>query len=67
MQETGDVEFNPWVGKIHPLEQEIATHSSIPAWRIPWTEKPGDYRPWGCKESDMTEASKHARVHAYSN
>ena len=32
--------FNPWVGKI-PLEKEIATHSSILAWRIPWTEKPG--------------------------
>ena len=24
-----------------PLEEEIATHSSIPAWRIPWTEEPG--------------------------
>ena len=28
--------FNPWVGKI-PLEKEMATHSSILAWRIPWT------------------------------
>jgi len=24
-----------------PLEKEMATHSSIPAWRIPWTEEPG--------------------------
>ena len=24
-----------------PLEKGIATHSSIPAWRIPWTEEPG--------------------------
>ena len=24
-----------------PLEEEMATHSSIPAWKIPWTEKPG--------------------------
>ena len=24
-----------------PLEEGIATHSSIPAWRIPWTEEPG--------------------------
>ena len=31
--------FNPWVKKI-PLEKEMATHSSILAWRIPWTEKP---------------------------
>ena len=32
--------FNPWVGKI-PLEKEMTTHSSILAWRIPWTEEPG--------------------------
>ena len=35
------------------LEKELATHSSILAWRIPWTEEPG--RPWSSKESDMTE------------
>ena len=29
-------EFNPWVGKI-PLEEEMATHSSVLVWRIPWT------------------------------
>ena len=39
----------------HPLEQEMATHSSILAWEIPWTEEPGGYSPWGRKESDMTE------------
>ena len=33
----------------------MATHSSILAWRIPWTEEPGGYSPWGQKESDMTE------------
>ena len=32
--------FDPWVGKI-PLEKEMATHSSILAWRIPWMEEPG--------------------------
>ena len=37
------------------LEKEIATHSSILAWRIPWTEEPGSYSPWGGKESDMTK------------
>ena len=33
-----------WVrilGRKEPLEKEMVTHSSIPAWRIPWTEKPG--------------------------
>ena len=35
------------------LEKEIATHSSILAWKMLWTEEPGS--PWGRKESDMTE------------
>ena len=41
-----------WVGFLgqkDPLEKKMATHSSILAWEIPWTEKPGGYRPWGCK------------------
>ena len=29
-------------------------HASIHAWKIPWTEEPGGYHPWGQKESDMT-------------
>ena len=33
----------------------MAIHSSILAQRIPWTEEPGGYSPWGPKESDMTE------------
>ena len=38
------------------LEKEMATHSSILAWRIPWTEEPGvGYSPQGRKESDTTE------------
>ena len=36
----------------------MGTYSSIPGWRIPWTEEPGGlYSPWGPKESDMTEAT----------
>ena len=34
------------------LEKEMATHSSIFAWEIPWKEKPGSYSPWESKESD---------------
>ena len=30
-----------------PLEKGMATHSSILAWRIPWTEEPGSLSPWG--------------------
>ena len=44
------------LGRDDPMENGMATHSSILAWRIPWTEEPGRlYSPWGCKESDMTE------------
>ena len=38
-----------------PLEKGMATHSSILAWRIPWTEEPGNYSPWAHKEMDTTE------------
>ena len=34
-----DMGFIP--GWDNPLEEEMATHSSIPAWEIPWTEEPG--------------------------
>ena len=37
------------------LDQEMATHSFILAWRIPWTEEPDGLQSMGCKESDMTE------------
>ena len=32
----------------------MATHCSLLAWEIPWTEEPGSYNPRGCKESDTT-------------
>ena len=35
-----DVGFEPWVGMIS-LEEEMATHSSILVWRVPWTKEPG--------------------------
>ena len=38
-----------------PLEKEMTTHSSIFAWKIPWTEEHGRHSPWGGKELNMTE------------
>ena len=39
-----------------PLEKEMATHSSILAWKISWTQEPGGLcSPWGREESGMTE------------
>ena len=37
-----------------PLEKEMATHLSILAWRIPWTEEPGRLQSMGSKELDTT-------------
>ena len=46
------------LGREDPLEEGVATHSDILAWRIPWTEDPGGlYSPWGHKESDMNSSS----------
>ena len=42
-----------------PLEKGMAAHSSILAWRIPWTEDPGGLQSIGCKESDTTEVTEH--------
>ena len=53
MQEIG-VQSPGWED---PLEKGMATHPSILAWRIPWTEEPGLFlwnSPWGVKESDTT-------------
>ena len=43
-----------FLGQGDPLEKEIATHSSILAWRIPWTEEPGRLQSMGLQESETT-------------
>ena len=51
-----------WVqslGREDPLEKAVAPHSSVLAWKIPWTEEPGRLQSWGHKESDTTERLHH--------
>ena len=64
------------------LEEEMATHSIVFAWRILWTEEPGglvsipgefhgqrilaDYSTWGYKQSDMTEPHTHMHAHTHT-
>ena len=43
------------LGQEDTQEKEMATHSSILAWRIPWTEEPGGLQSIGHQELDMTE------------
>ena len=49
-----------WVqslGQEDPLEEGMATHASILAWRIPWMEEPGGLQSIGLQESDLTEVT----------
>ena len=49
-------EISVWsLGREDPLEEEMATHSSILAWEISWMGEPGGLQSMGLKESDMTE------------
>ena len=51
----------PWVrslGAEDPLENEMATHSSIPAWKTPWTEEPGGVQSMGLQKSQTPLATK---------
>ena len=46
------------LGQEDPLEEEMATHSSILAWRIPWTEEPG-----GLQSKEVTKSQTELSVH----
>ena len=46
MQETQETRVQS-LGQVDPLEEEVATHSSIVAWEIPWTEEPGGLQSMG--------------------
>ena len=67
MQET----LETWVGspgQEDPLEEGMATHSSILAWKIPWTEEPDRlYSPWGHKGLGTLElAYTHTHTHTHT-
>ena len=54
-----------WVwslGREDPLEEEMATHSSIHAWKMPWTEEPGGLQSMG---SQRVEHTKHTCMHTH--
>ena len=47
------------LGREDPLEEEMATHSSVLAWRIPCTEEPGGLQSMGHKKSETIEQLTH--------
>ena len=50
------------LGREDPLEEEMATHSSVLAWRIPWTKDPGRLQSTSGKEMDTTERPTLSRL-----
>ena len=52
----------PSLGREDPLEENMATHSSILACRIPWMEKSGGLQSMG-SQSDRTEATQHTHMY----
>ena len=54
-----------WVSSLDgedPLEQEMATHSSILAWEIPWTEEPDRLQSMGLQRVRHDSVTKHTLV-----
>ena len=56
LQEKKEIQFLS-LGRKDPLEEGIATHSSIFPWRIPWTEEPGGLQSIGLQRGRPTEAT----------
>ena len=60
MEKNPPAMWETWVRSLDqedPLEEGMATHSSILAWRIRGQRSLAGYSPWGCKESEMTEVT----------
>ena len=56
----GGVQSQGWED---PLEEEMATHSSLLVKRLPWTEEPGRLEPVGMQEPDTTYCLDHHRIY----
>ena len=61
MQEMQETQVQS-LGWEDPLEKGMATHSSICAWKIPWTESLVGYSPWGHKKIRHNLATEHTRT-----
>ena len=52
-----------FLGQENPLEKEMANHSSMLAWKIPWTEEPAGYSPWGHRRVRHDLSTKNNYTH----
>ena len=65
MQETQEMQV--WsLGQEDPLQKEMATHSSILAWKIPWTEEPGGLQSMGSQSQTWLSDWTHTHTHTHT-
>ena len=57
----------PSLGQEDPLEKGMATHSSILAWEILWTEEPGGLQSMGSQRINMTEGLRLESLNRFSD
>ena len=62
IQETQQIQVRS-LGPEDPLEKEMAIHSSILAWEIPWTEEPGGLQSVGSQRVRQNRATQHTHTH----
>ena len=53
------------LGREDPLKEEMATHSSIVAWKISWTRSLAGYSPWSHKESHLAGMHTFTLTYVY--
>ena len=59
-----------WVGSLgqeDPLAEGMTTHSSILAWRIPWTEDPGGVQSMGSQRVEHNQETEHTHTHTHTH
>ena len=61
MQETREMQVGS-LGREDPLKEEMATHPSVLAWRIPWTEVPGGLQSMGSQRVGHHSATEHPHM-----
>ena len=57
----------PSLGQGDPLEKGVASHSSILAWEIPWTEEPGGLQFMGSQRVGHNLATKQQQIHTHAH
>ena len=66
MQKTQEMQVQS-LGQKDPLDKEMATHSSIVVWKIPWTEEPGGLQSTGTQRVGHDRVCAHARARTHTH